>query len=316
MASMGPEFRASATPSVMRLVEEAARLVPQAREPEKTVFDDWLSRSARADDPSRPGVGLLGGGSDHVAFVCYAGIPAIALGGGGSEGSSYHTAYDTLEWYRQVVGEDYEPALMVARMTNAVVGRLVSEARLPIDVTGELGFLSREMRRFAVDPFVVAEGFAGWAEKIAWDADVLIVRLRELDALAAGTGGDLVHDTFAGLDYTFPPDVPAEIEARIRSSLRRPVDFRWYFASLARGHWNVSPVSDPEGTRWYRNLLVSPDPNSGYGSWVLPDLRGAIEDRDAELVGSVLWKFMERLHFLDEIASQFFPVEDEQADGE
>ncbi|HZW10723.1 MAG TPA: M28 family peptidase, partial [Phycisphaerales bacterium] len=94
MASMGPEFGASASPSLRRLVEDAARLVPQARAAEKTVFEDWLARSPRTDNPGRPSIGDLGGGSDHVGFVCHAGIPGISFGSGGSAGSSYHTAYD------------------------------------------------------------------------------------------------------------------------------------------------------------------------------------------------------------------------------
>src|SRR5690606_1201845 len=167
MASMGPSFGASTTPSVARLVEECARLVPQARDHSRTVFDDWLSRSARVDDPARPGIGNLGGGSDHVAFVCYAGIPAIALGCGGSDGSSYHTAYDDLRWYRRVVGEDYEPALMIARMTNAVAGRLASERELPVDTAATARYVQREVRALASDERLVGAVGATAVERLA-----------------------------------------------------------------------------------------------------------------------------------------------------
>ena len=76
---------------------------------------------------------VLGGGSDHVGFLCHVGVPSVALGGGGSPGVSYHTNYDTLAWYRQVVGEDYEPALMITQMTVAIASRLANAPLLPLD---------------------------------------------------------------------------------------------------------------------------------------------------------------------------------------
>ena len=35
------------------------------------------------------------------------------------------------------------------------------------------------------------------------------------------------------------------------------------------------------GRPWFRNLYAANDPTSGYGAWMLPALRQAIEDRDA-----------------------------------
>ena len=133
MASMGPQFGAGASPSLKRLIVEAARSVPQAREPEKSVYDEWYTRSPDKAVEGEPSIGWLGGGSDHIGFVCHVGVASAALSGGGSPGTAYHTARDTLTWYRQVVGEDYEPALMIARMTNAVASRLANAPVPPLD---------------------------------------------------------------------------------------------------------------------------------------------------------------------------------------
>ena len=59
-----------------------------------------------------------------VAWACCSSV---------TRGVSYHSIYDNLAWYRAVVGEDYEPALMVTRMTNAVAARLAHDAVLPLD---------------------------------------------------------------------------------------------------------------------------------------------------------------------------------------
>jgi N-acetylated-alpha-linked acidic dipeptidase len=36
------------------------------------------------------------------------------------------------------------------------------------------------------------------------------------------------------------------------------------------------------GRPWYRHLFASSDPTSGYSAWMLPEIRGAIEEQDAD----------------------------------
>ena len=160
MAAMGPDFSSAASPSLRRVVADAAGQVPQARDPGTTVREAWL---ARGEDPAMPGVprfGELGGGSDHVSFLCYLCIPSVSLHAGGSEGVSYHSNYDNLAWYRAVVGDDYEPALMIARMTNAVVARLANAKVVPLDPDAYLppmaSALDKASFRAGFDPSVAA----------------------------------------------------------------------------------------------------------------------------------------------------------------
>ncbi len=149
MASMGPQFGAGASPSLKRLIVEAARSVPQARDPQQSVYEEWFARSPDKEAEGEPTIGWLGGGSDHIGFVCHVGVASASLGGGGSPGTAYHTARDTLTWYRQVVGEDYEPALMIARMTNAVASRLANAPVPPMDVNRAKLDIARELRALA-----------------------------------------------------------------------------------------------------------------------------------------------------------------------
>ncbi len=134
MASMGPQFGSAASPELKTLIGEVARVVPQARDASKTVFDEWTARSKTAEvTPAEPPIGDLGGGSDHVAFLMHAGVPSASMSAGGSKGNSYHSAYDTLPWYWKTVGDDYEPALMVSRMTIGTAARLAEAAVIPYD---------------------------------------------------------------------------------------------------------------------------------------------------------------------------------------
>jgi N-acetylated-alpha-linked acidic dipeptidase len=133
MASMGPRFGASATPSMHGVILAAAGLVPQAGAAESTVLEDWTARtSPRPGMGRRPAIGSIGGGSDHVAFIARAGVACAAFGSGGSAGQSYHSAFDTLPWYWKVVGADYEPAAMVTRMAMMTAAAYAYEAMPPV----------------------------------------------------------------------------------------------------------------------------------------------------------------------------------------
>ncbi len=132
MASMGPKFGASATPSMHGVILAAAGMVPQAGQPERTVLEDWTSRTAPTPGVGRrPLPGPIGGGSDHVAFLARAGVACAAFGSGGSAGTSYHSAFDTLPWYWKVVGADYESSAMVSRMAAMTAASYAFEAEQP-----------------------------------------------------------------------------------------------------------------------------------------------------------------------------------------
>jgi N-acetylated-alpha-linked acidic dipeptidase len=258
MASMGTELRGSASPTLETVLAEATRGVPKARDPETTVFADWTERSGRRDETELPAMGSLGGGSDHVGFYAHLGIPSAGLSAHGSPGVSYHTAYEDLAWYRQVVGDDYEPAVMVTRVTTRLLGRLANADLLPLDPAlygpetlrhlENLDKVAAE-REVEVDLTPLKEGARRYGERSA------AVRDKTLAALAAGR-----------LDG----DALAEAN-RILLHLER----RW-----------LDPAGLP-GRPWFRNLFGAPDADAGYSAWMLPALRQAIETGDA--AGAAQW---------------------------
>lgn len=178
MASMGPKFGAAASPELKAVISDVAAVVPQAREPSKRVLDAW-----RSADQVEPPIGDLGGGSDHVGFLMHTGVPSAGFGSGGSEGNSYHSAYDTLRWYWKAVGDDYEPALMVTRMTIATTARLADAPVIPFD------------------PDRALRDFGGYLDSVAKSTDSLdgaaaeLARLR--DALPAAQKSAIQSDKAA-----------------------------------------------------------------------------------------------------------------------
>jgi len=242
MAAMGPRLGASASPSLRPLVMRRSRV-------------------ERVGDP--------GGGSDHVGFLHHLAIPCIGLGAGGSAGDSYHSNYDTLAWYRSVVGEDYASALAVTRACIGMTAELADATILPIRVSP------------------IGRAIAGWVESYRGDGldsstsrtlDALRMRGEsiaelgarvdsQLDALAtttmAGTAGgaDALDALDEGLD---------ELDRARINGLLMALDRAWY---------------DPAGLTqrsWYRNLALASDPDSAYGSKVLPLLAEAVATQDPD----------------------------------
>ncbi len=294
MASMGVEFGSAAAPSLRSAILAAAEQVPQAREPAKTVKDSWLSRGKDSRDPLSPAFGDLGGGSDHVAFWCHVGVPSAGLGAGGSSGSSYHSIYDNLAWYRKVVGEDYEPAMMITRMAAGAALQCSQSILVPIEPHASVNEFRRQLRDIS------ARGIAAGL----WTAP----------APAPSTPPDStslpwtpVVAPLASLD-----DDAQRTEQALRAALES------WRSKLAAGKLDDHALNDlndrllasdrawiitegfPERP-WYRNTLAAPDRDSGYASWMLPLLRRAIEDKDAAGIEPALKAYANVLRSLREI---------------
>lgn len=243
MAAMGADPGAAASPSLVRLIRQVARTVPSAGDPTMSVLDAWTrngSREAR--------VGDLGGGSDHLPFVCHIGIPSAALSAGGAPGVAYHTNYDSLAWYRHVVGEDYGPARMVAGMTTATAARLACAHLLPLD--------PREL------PL-----------RVAAFIDACAAQAREAglpDRDLGGLGEEVT--ALADAAEALWPALLALVE-HSALSVDRLDDLNQQLRALDRLWFEPAGLRDRP---WFRSLLVAVDPATGYGTWPLPSIREAI----------------------------------------
>jgi N-acetylated-alpha-linked acidic dipeptidase len=257
-AAMGPDFQCGSSPVLRGLIAGAAAAVPQARDPQRTIFQAWQARAAPLVDHWEGQFGSLGGGSDHVAFLCHAGIPSCSLGGSGARGYAYHSAYDSLHWYRRTVGDDYEPALMLSRLTHRIARDAADAPILPRD----LGALLREFREHAAAwrTRATTAGILGSPESDLSRA------LQALDGSAATLQprANAATGALAALGQA-----PREHAHRINAILRR-IDAAWMI------------TDGLPGRPWYKNAYAAPDEYSGYSAWVLPLLGHAVEIKDAD----------------------------------
>lgn len=268
MASMGPDFGSSAGPSLREVIAEVAGSVPQARAQEVMVRDAWLKRGMDPLKPGSPVFGDLGGGSDHVGFWCHIGVGSAGLGAGGSAGTSYHSIYDTLAWYRKVVGEDYEPARMITHMAAGCALSLADHRLAPLDPAATV----REFRRHLRDISSRLAAAGLWSVLSAEAAAVeglppVVEVLAELDQDAVETQR-LLEITVRSwraksVDETMDADDLSDLNARLLA-----MDRAWI---LTEG------LPDRP---WFKNLFAAPDRDSGYAPWMLPLLRHHVEEKD------------------------------------
>lgn len=260
MAAMGTRFGASGTPSLATAVMRAAAGSTQPGE-DRSVLDAWKG------DRDAPVLGDLGGGSDHVGFVCHLGVPSVSLSARGSQGSAHHSNYDTLAWYRATVGDDYVGATMLTGITAALVAELADSPLPPIDPVPAVAGLDRRL-----DAYEAAAVEAGLA------MDPVELRLEIGRARTACESAARRLQTVAADD-------------RVVRSL---IDFDRIW---------IDEEGLP-GRPWFRNQFSASDRDSGYGAVVLPRLSEAIRDRDQSALDDAIERYRTLLIRIREAADR------------
>jgi N-acetylated-alpha-linked acidic dipeptidase len=252
-AVSGPNFNAAASPSLKRPIVEAARSVRHPGE-EVSVYEHWLARSGGA---AEPGIGNLGGGSDHVGFYAHVGVPSAGLSFGGSNGI-YHSNYDTFAFFERFSDPDFVYGASLARVDGVLALRLANADAIPYDVV-----------RYGTDIVAHAADIESLADSLG--VPVRLTRLR--DAAHAfvqqATIFEAVRD--AWLARGADPRAARALNAHL--------------VALEKAFIDMDGLQERP---WYRSLYASPDPFSGYASWMLPGIRYEVETRNAQ--GVVEWE--------------------------
>jgi len=241
-AVSGSRFSGAAAPSLKGPMLHAAEAVsyPKAEADTTTIYDHL---AARTDENDR--LGNLGGGSDHVGFYTYAGVPSWS---GGFSGNTpvYHSAYDNFAWYKRFADTSFVYGPALARLDGTLALRLANADVLPYDVP-----------QYAQDLREHVESWTKIAENRGYDPSVDRLTTA-LDTLARAANAYVRTRNTQLADG--PPPNSASINARLRS------------LEQAFQHAAGMPFGDQ-----YRSLYASPNPFNGYSSWMLPGLRHPVE---------------------------------------
>ncbi len=252
-AVSGANFGASSSPSLKGQILEATKAVTYPGTSQR-LYDWWMDRAL--DGAKEPALGNLGGGSDHVGFYTHAGVPSGGLSSG-NPGGVYHSNYDNFAWFERFGDSEFVYGPMVAQADGILALRFANADVLPYDAA-----------RYATDTRTHVETLYEVASRRGLKVDLsgLVVATTELDEAAAALVAARERWIGSGeLD-------PAAAEAVNRALI-----------GLEKAWLNDRGL---QGRPWSRSIYVSPDPFSGYASWMLPGLRYEIETDDrADLPG-------------------------------
>ena len=251
----GPTFGAGATPSLERLLHEAARAVPSPVNGQRTLYEDWrASTGPAAALNDAPEIGNLGGGSDHAPFYNHLGIASAGWGFGGG-GTQYHSAYDTRHWMEAWGDPGYVRHAASARLVAVVALRLANADLLPLDYAAYATELRELLRSVAHE-----------AEQSGMDVAALeplerALREMERDAL----------------------DFAIERERWLSAERRVAVQADSANRRLMRVERAITRPEGLRGRPWYRNLAFAADAENGYATLAFPAIVEAIRSGDQAL---------------------------------
>jgi N-acetylated-alpha-linked acidic dipeptidase len=264
VAVAGPNFTASATPSLSGLVRDAARAV-QGPHSAGSVYDAWLEHAKRgqtelsgiartqggSEKMGEAPVDALGAGSDFCPFLDFAGIPSIDTGFVGDYGV-YHSLYDDFYWMKTFGDPTFAYHATLAKVLGTVALRLDEADVLPFDYAVYAAAITR-----ATDDVISRANQLGIQDATTQAVADASARLT---ASAAHVAQALQRSGFASFD--------AATENKINHELVSVEQ-----ALLAPGGLVGRP--------WYKHTIYAPGSYAGYAAEVLPGVNEALDRDDA-----------------------------------
>lgn len=257
-AVSGPNFGASAVPSLKQFMREVTKSVPSPKG--GTVYQAWRAAGENPQQPDITGsgripvvqlqsdvpVGDLGSGSDYTPFLQHLGIPSTDMASNGSYGV-YHSAFDDFAWFKHFADPDFAYEQEMARVFGIEVLRFADADLLPYDYENygkEIAAYIRAAQEQAQKTFLRPPSFES---------------AREAAERFARAG--------VAISHVKPPN-NAEVEA-VNRALRG--------AERALLLPNGLP-----GRPWFKHAIYAPGRYTGYAATVIPGVNEAIEAGDLE----------------------------------
>lgn len=287
----GPDFAASATPSLKDFVRAATREVVDPGTGD-SVYDAWSQtatnvrqkekvsatgrQAAAVEGSAKVPVGDLGAGSDFSPFFDYAGIPSIDMGFGGDYGV-YHSLYDDFYWMKHFGDPTFSYHVALARILGTLALRLDEADILPFD-------------------------YAAYAAAIGQNAADLAARA----ARQPGEAGSLKPVEQAAAELTASAARAADALRMISATPLDPANAEKINRELAAVEQALLAPSGLVGRPWFKHTVYAPGSYAGYAAEVMPGVSEALDRNDPgtlrQEAGSLSAALLRASARLDEIA--------------
>jgi len=257
----GPNFGASAVPSLKQFVRNVAKAVPSPLG--GTVYEEWRlhqteNEHRRSNAPPESGpesgpetskdvrVSDLGSGSDFTPFLQHAGVPSTDIGSHGPYGV-YHSAFDDYSWFVRNADPHFLYEQEMARIFGLQVLRMADETVLPYDY---------ETYAAAIGRYLEAAGTKATDDGLSLDFS----QAQAADARFAAAARK-VHAREQN-----PPADPAALNQHLRDV---ELDL-------------LSPAGLPNRP-WFKHTIFAPGEYTGYSAVVIPGVNEAIDAHQREV---------------------------------
>lgn len=254
VAVSGPHFTTNATPSLNRLLYTIASEIEDPRTG-KTLLDAWRADS-KVGEYENPPIGLLGSGSDFVAFLDHVGIASLDIGFYGDYGV-YHSNYDSFHWMKKFGDPEFLYHQTMVKFLGLLALRLTDSPILPLyptDYSDELAKYVDTLHTFAAPHSFPRLQSA--LEKLQKTTRRFEHRRQRLEDRVA--------------EYESLDKLPGVLSKRVAAANSRLTYFE-------RGFIDEEGI---KGREWFKHVVYAPGLWTGYSSQVFPAIVESIEAKD------------------------------------
>jgi N-acetylated-alpha-linked acidic dipeptidase len=278
IAVSGPDFTASAVPSLKQFLSELTRAVPSPLG--GTVYQQWrVSHPAQNQPPAQSGsldqdnrratnapfeageevrVSDLGSGSDFTAFFQHAGVPSTDIGSEGPYGV-YHSAFDNFAWYTQNADPNFVYLQEMARVFGLEALRMADADVLPYDYVA------------------YAHAIRSYIDAARQKAEIPSDRSSSLGRKASGQGLNSLNFApvqAAATRFSAAAERAHSLEISASGDLAR--------LNLALRQTETALLSEQglPHRPWYRHTIYAPGEYTGYAAVVIPGVNEALDAHD------------------------------------
>lgn len=269
VAVTGPNFNASAVPSLKGFVREATRQVPSPKG--GTVYDVWKehqkevatrgtgrggtqqNRAPNAKVENDVPVGDLGSGSDYSVFIQHLGVPSADMTSSGSYGV-YHSAFDDFAWFKKFGDPTFVYEQQMARIFGIEALHMASADVLPFDYE----LYGKEISAYIENAQTKAQTMLG------------------------STAPDFRHALDAAKRFTDAGEKALAIQKD------PPADVTRLNQALMATERALLVEKGLPDRPWFRHAIYAPGQYTGYAAVVIPGVNEALDAKDASLASQQL----------------------------